>query len=250
MRRALTIVASTAVLGCGRSWTIDLSDGSGSASASGEGPVDGCTPTGDVELCDGLDNDCDGLIDEDIEPVTCGFGGCQTIVYCEDGMMPPCVPREPGPELCNLHDDDCDGEVDEGFSWSSTARILLVEDNVVNQKVASRMLENLGCHVDVASDGRIALEMVESTPYDLVFMDIQMPQMDGLEATTELRRREGDAEPLPIIAMTAHAMADDRQRSLAVGMNDHISKPIGRLDLIRVLDEQGLWDEDVEQRRY
>jgi signal transduction histidine kinase/CheY-like chemotaxis protein len=125
----------------------------------------------------------------------------------------------------------------------SRARALVVEDNAVNQKVAKRMLEQLGCRVDVASDGQAALELIESIPYDLVFMDVQMPVMDGLEATAELRRRElASDQQLPIIAMTAHALESDRQRCLDVGMNDYISKPVRRRDLIRVLREQSSWE--------
>ncbi|MCX4239906.1 hybrid sensor histidine kinase/response regulator [Paraliomyxa miuraensis] len=127
----------------------------------------------------------------------------------------------------------------------SRARVLVIEDNAVNQKVAQRMLEQLGCRIDVAGDGRAALEMIESIPYDLVFMDVQMPIMDGLEATAEIRRREGDAGPrLPIVAMTAHALVTDRERCLEVGMNDYISKPVRRRDLLRVLREHGAWQEE------
>ena len=126
---------------------------------------------------------------------------------------------------------------------TSRARALVVEDNAVNQKVAKRMLEQLGCRVDVASDGREALQMVESVPYDIVFMDVQMPVMDGLQATTRLRRRELDGRPrLPIVAMTAHALESDRERCLKVGMDDYISKPIRRRDLLRVLRQLDSWE--------
>ncbi|MCA9652977.1 MAG: response regulator [Myxococcales bacterium] len=120
----------------------------------------------------------------------------------------------------------------------SRGRVLVVEDNAVNQKVARRMLEQLGCYVDVASDGRAALELIASAPYDLVLMDVQMPVMDGLEATAELRRREqGTEHHLPVVAMTAHAMASDRERCLAAGMDDYIGKPVQRAELVRVLLE-------------
>ena len=117
-------------------------------------------------------------------------------------------------------------------------RVLVVEDNVVNQKVAQRMLMDLGCRVDVASTGREALDLVELAPYDMVFMDVQMPELDGLQATTEIRRREaGSAGHVPIVAMTAHAMPRDRERCLAAGMDDYVSKPVQRRELARVLRE-------------
>ncbi|MCH9682546.1 MAG: response regulator [Deltaproteobacteria bacterium] len=114
-------------------------------------------------------------------------------------------------------------------------RVLVVEDNVVNQKVAQRMLMDLGCRVDLAANGREALELIEVVQYDLVLMDVQMPEMDGLAATAELRRREGGPRQLPIVAMTAHAMPADRERCLASGMNAYVSKPIVRRDLVRVM---------------
>jgi len=119
---------------------------------------------------------------------------------------------------------------------SGGIRVLVVEDNAVNQKVAQRMLVQLGCRVDVAANGREAVELVATVPYDLVLMDVQMPEMDGLEATTEIRRWEGEhAGQLPIVAMTAHAMSTDRERCLAAGMDDFVSKPVRRGDLVRVL---------------
>jgi two-component system sensor histidine kinase/response regulator len=133
-------------------------------------------------------------------------------------------------------------------SGRSHARVLVVEDNAVNQKVAQRMLDQLGCRVDVAGDGRAALELLETIPYDLVFMDVQMPVMDGLEATQELRRREAGTERrLPIIAMTAHALPSDRERCIEAGMDGYLSKPIRRRDLLRVLREQGEWEGEAEE---
>ena len=85
-----------------------------------------CVSTSDVELCDGVDNDCDGRVDEDIEPVRCGQYGCEVTVRCEGGVMPSCVPRDPAPESCNLRDDDCDGQVDEGFGFGPLAEAIVL----------------------------------------------------------------------------------------------------------------------------
>jgi signal transduction histidine kinase/CheY-like chemotaxis protein len=121
-------------------------------------------------------------------------------------------------------------------------RVLLAEDNVVNAKLAVRMLERLGCRVDVASNGHEALKMVQSIPFDIVFMDCQMPEMDGFEATRAIRawestsRVDGPATRLPIVALTANAMQGDRERCLAAGMDDYITKPLARADLARVLE--------------
>ncbi len=110
----------------------------------------------------------------------------------------------------------------------SQKRILLAEDNSTSQKLALRLLENIGCCADAVSNGLEAVQAVERTPYDLILMDVQMPVMDGLEATREIRKMENAhaAAGAPIIAMTARAMKDDREACLAAGMNDYIAKPI------------------------
>ena len=111
-------------------------------------------------------------------------------------------------------------------------RILLAEDNEMNQKVAVGMLKREGHSVTVAGHGREALECIEREQFDLVLMDVQMPEMDGLEATGEIRRRERETgNYLPIIGLTAHAMSGDRERGLAAGMDDYITKPIDKTRL-------------------
>ena len=105
-------------------------------------------------------------------------------------------------------------------------RILLVEDNPVNQKVATAMLERYGYEPDLASDGVEALEMTALKPYDVVFMDVQMPRMDGLEATREIRRRETGERHTWIVGMTAHASPGDRDDCLGAGMDDYVAKPV------------------------
>jgi len=104
--------------------------------------------------------------------------------------------------------------------------VLVVEDNVVNQKVAARMLETLGHRVDLAANGAEGVEAVSRIPYDLVFMDVQMPEMDGYEATAAIRAMKGPARQTPIVAMTAGAMKGDEERCLAAGMDGYVTKPV------------------------
>lgn len=127
-------------------------------------------------------------------------------------------------------------EITDNQSGGHKGLVLLVEDNLINQQVASELLRSAGYEVDLADNGQIALEMVEQRQYDAVLMDIQMPVMDGLTATRELRKKY-DRETLPIIAMTAHAMSGDREKSLAAGMNAHITKPIMLNELFDTLSE-------------
>ncbi|MCB0295489.1 MAG: response regulator [Calditrichaeota bacterium] len=117
-------------------------------------------------------------------------------------------------------------------------RILVAEDNIVNQKFAQRLLEKSGFNVDVAANGREVLEAIERIKYDLVLMDVQMPEMDGLETTARIREREKESgRRLPVIALTANAVKGDRERCLAAGMDEYITKPIKRTHLLRVIQE-------------
>ena len=119
-------------------------------------------------------------------------------------------------------------ELPETVRAKTGLNVLLAEDNVVNQKLAVGILERLGHHVTIAGNGLETLQLIEQQPFDLVLMDVQMPEMDGLAATRELRRREAElSKPrIPVIAMTAHAMKGDRERCLAAGMDDYLCKPI------------------------
>jgi two-component system sensor histidine kinase/response regulator len=118
-------------------------------------------------------------------------------------------------------------------------RVLVAEDNPVNQRVAVKMLEKIGCRADVVANGKEALDAVGRIPYDVVFMDCQMPEMDGFEATAQIRKLDGGAGRALIIAMTANALQGDRERCIAVGMNDYLSKPVTQEALAAVL---GKWE--------
>lgn len=136
----------------------------------------------------------------------------------EQAAPPPVCPEPPAPTI--------------------QARILLTEDNAVNREVAMAMLEFHGCSVDLAEDGRQAVEAVSKHPYDLVLMDCQMPVMDGFAATAAIRQHEatsGSGQHVPIIALTANAMEGDRERCLAAGMDDYLSKPFSQQNLLATL---------------
>jgi len=116
--------------------------------------------------------------------------------------------------------------------------VLLAEDNEVNQRVAQRFLERLGHRVTLANDGREAVDQWRQQPFDLILMDVQMPEMDGFEAVATIR----DAELLrgtrtPVIALTAHAMSGDRERCLAAGMDGYLTKPVKLAQLVAAIDD-------------
>jgi CheY-like chemotaxis protein len=113
---------------------------------------------------------------------------------------------------------------------------LLAEDNIVNQKLIVRLLEKLDYEVRVAADGQAALAEWQTGRFDLIFMDCQMPRMDGYEATRAIRRLENEQVHTPIVALTAHAMQGDDEKCLAAGRDDYLTKPIDRVALEACLD--------------
>jgi CheY-like chemotaxis protein/HPt (histidine-containing phosphotransfer) domain-containing protein len=115
-------------------------------------------------------------------------------------------------------------------------RILLVEDNTASQKLATYILQERGHHVEIAGDGREAIYLTEQNRYDVIVMDMQMPEMDGLEATAAIRSHESSGSHVPIIAMTAHAMRDDRERCLAAGMDGYLAKPVDGHQMIALVE--------------
>ncbi len=122
----------------------------------------------------------------------------------------------------------------------SALHILLAEDNAVNQRVALRILEKAGHRVAIAENGKAALKMIEEQSFDAILMDVQMPEMGGFEATALIREKEQrTGRHIPIIAMTAHAMAGDRERCLAAGMDDYLSKPVAASTLLELVSRYG-----------
>jgi CheY-like chemotaxis protein len=117
--------------------------------------------------------------------------------------------------------------------------VLVAEDNPINRLVAVALLQNLGCAVETAENGRQALEAVERDHFDLVLMDVHMPELDGFAATAAIREQEeaeGQARHTPIVALTADALAGDAEKSLVAGMDDHLTKPVTRERLAAVLE--------------
>lgn len=149
------------------------------------------------------------------------------------------VPTHSNPEIYTAPDSETGSTatISPHPALSTSYRLLVVEDNPVNRTVAVMMLERMGCEVECAEDGIDCLEMLEDAAYDLIFMDIQMPRLDGLEATRRIRQieTEGSLRPTPIIALTAHSQPQDRMAAHRAGMNDHISKPFTEIDLLEAL---------------
>jgi CheY-like chemotaxis protein len=119
---------------------------------------------------------------------------------------------------------------------SAKRRVLIAEDNLMNQRVATKLLQKVGCETHVVVNGREAVEAVRNNHYDLVLMDCQMPEMDGFEATAAIRKMEGLAKHTVIFALTANAMAGDREKCLAAGMDDYLSKPFDLKALERAIE--------------
>jgi CheY-like chemotaxis protein len=119
-------------------------------------------------------------------------------------------------------------------------RILIVEDNAVNQRVAQRLLERLGYRAEVVGNGLEAVKALELAPYDVVLMDVQMPEMDGFEATRVIRDPQSAVRDheVPIIAMTAHAMKGDREKCIEAGMDDYVAKPVGSAALAEAIERR------------
>ena len=126
--------------------------------------------------------------------------------------------------------------IDDGDNrWLEGLKVLVVEDNATNRLIATKMLENLGASVTTANDGALGVEAVKVCAYDLIFMDIQMPEMDGLEATAAIRALGGPIAQIPIIAMTANALSHQRTEYMAAGMNGVVPKPLSPTALLAEL---------------
>ncbi len=167
---------------------------------------------------------------------TAGEGSCFTLSL----PLPAAIARHnPNGSTLASANGDADGTVRRIAARDGTearsVRVLVAEDNMINQVVAVSLLAHLGCTVDVACDGREAVRRWSEGAYDLIFMDCQMPEMDGLEATRHIRAAESTPQHIPIVALTANAMADDRVACLDAGMDDHIAKPVTEEALVNAL---------------
>jgi signal transduction histidine kinase/CheY-like chemotaxis protein/ligand-binding sensor domain-containing protein len=188
--------------------------------------------------------------------ISSSIGQCQELRLAQSGIIDACLNKpvrqsllvntlasawakrqgaEPSPSLQAKPKTADLNQTFAGKFAACNSRILVVEDNVVNQLVACRLLERLGVRTDVAANGREAVEMSALVPYSLILMDCQMPEMDGYEATREIRRREGSTRQVAVIAMTAEAVTGSRERCLEAGMDDYISKPVKLDELYHVL---------------
>jgi CheY-like chemotaxis protein len=145
-------------------------------------------------------------------------------LLANDGVAKPAAPAATKPQM------------DSGMAARHPLRILLAEDNAVNQKLALRLLQQMGYRADLASNGLEAVESVQRQTYDVVLMDVQMPELDGLDATRRICALMSPNERPRIVAMTANAMQGDRDMCLAAGMDDYITKPIRVDQLVKALN--------------
>jgi CheY-like chemotaxis protein len=127
-------------------------------------------------------------------------------------------------------------DVSKPYDGGVRGRVLVAEDNPVNQLVAAEMLKRMGCRVDLVGNGKEAVDAIKGLPYDLIFLDCDMPEMDGFDACRAIRAGEADGQRIPIIAMTASALKGDRERCLAAGMDDYLPKPVRLSDLRATVD--------------
>jgi len=148
---------------------------------------------------------------------------CLSRVFTAESLPQVSAPKAAAPE-------------ESSSNRSSRLRILVAEDNPINQKLMVKMLENQGYRVDIAANGQEAVEALRNLPYDLVLMDAQMPELDGVEATRQIRQMNGQLAEMPIIAVTAHALKGDRERFLQAGMNDYLSKPVSKTVLLEKIE--------------
>ena len=124
-------------------------------------------------------------------------------------------------------------------AFQSLRKVLLADDNVINQLVGKEALERLGCDVTVVKNGKTALNALQSDSFEMIFMDCQMPVMDGYEATRLLRSHENASNRIPVIALTANALAGDRENCMAAGMDDYLPKPFGLTELQEIINKWG-----------
>lgn len=139
-----------------------------------------------------------------------------------------------------------DFDIKKNFEKRKNYKILLAEDNIINQKVAIRMLNSSGYKVDAVMNGEQAINIYSDQDYDLILMDVQMPEMDGFTATKKIREMDPPKNSIPIIAITAHALVGDRERCLEAGMNDYVSKPIMAKDIVQIIDRLLRIDQSVK----
>jgi two-component system sensor histidine kinase/response regulator len=172
-------------------------------------------------------------IDEDVEKA--GVDGFLEKPFTKSSVFATITECLDGKESQGLALQNDRKPLDENLKQINGANILLVEDNEINQEVAQELLEDEGFVVTIATNGQEAVGLVEAFRFDAVLMDIQMPVMDGYTAAQMIRKLTSDSRNIPIIAMTAYAMKGDREKCLAAGMNDHITKPVNQNDLLAAL---------------